>query len=58
MKEMPKTQLESITELISDLQEKVFKLNEKINQCAPEDPQINYLHLELEKLNDRLVFLT
>lgn len=57
MKKMPKTQLESTTELISDLEERVSRLNEQINQCAPEDPQINYLNLELEKVNDRLEFM-
>lgn len=54
---MVKTQLESITELISELEQSIANDTTVFNSCDPADPKAKYLKYEIGRMNERLEFL-
>ncbi|RUT38715.1 hypothetical protein EJP82_26750 [Paenibacillus anaericanus] len=53
---MVKTQLESITEIISKLELSISKDTAALNSCDPADPKVHLLKTEIDRMNQRLEF--
>ncbi|MEK8217202.1 hypothetical protein [Paenibacillus sp. FSL L8-0463] len=54
---MTKTQLENVTELITDLESSLKNRIHEINNVDPTSASVSYLKSEIDRMNGRLVFL-
>jgi len=54
---MTKTQLENVVELITDLENSLKNRIHEINNVDPTSASVSYLKSEIDRMNNRLVFL-